>query len=153
MNSPETNSPEESVARDACRRALPRWAQLTILLVVFASGVVVGAMTTSKIIHARLDGYRQRAAVFPRDIVPRLQMQMQLSDSQTKQIYEILERRHPRMVASRRSGAQAMLNEFDAMEQEIAGVLDDRQKDRWRTIADFVRRNFLPPAPGESQER
>lgn len=127
------------------RRALPRWVQLGVLLVVFVSGGVVGAMFATKVIHSRMEYYREHADALPADIVPRLQMQLGLTDKQTEKVKAIIANRHPHMIDNRRQGAQAMLSEFQLMEDEIAAVLDPVQEDRWRTIAQSVRQRFLPP--------
>jgi hypothetical protein len=139
----------ETPKRTKWRRAIPRWAQIVILLVVFAAGGVVGGMIAAKVIYLRMDYYRRHTNVLPNDIVPRLKLRLGLTDEQTKQVREIIERRHPRMIENRKHGAQVMLNEFDAMEQEIADVLDERQKRMWHAMADSVHHRFLPPAPGE----
>ena len=91
---------------------------------------------------------RPTAHALPNAIVPRLQLRLGLSDEQTDQVREIVERRHPRMIESRTLGAQAMLDEFDAMQREISAVLDENQKRTWRATADSVRRRFLPPERG-----
>lgn len=129
------------------RRALPRWVQLGVLLVVFVSGGVVGAMIATKVIHSRMDYYREHADALPADIVPRLKMRLALTDEQTERVRAIIANRHPRMIENRRQGAQTMLNEFQMMENEIAGVLDPEQEQRWRSIAQSVRQRFLPPVP------
>jgi hypothetical protein len=129
------------------RRALPWWVQVGVLLVVFVSGGVVGAMIATKVIHSRMDYYREHAEALPADIVPRLQMRLALTDEQSEKVKAIIATRHPRMIDNRRQGAQAMLDEFQMMEDEIAGVLDPEQEERWRAIAQSVRQRFLPPLP------
>ena len=129
----------------APRRPLPRWVQVTVLLVVFASGAVVGAMIATKAIHSRMETYRQQAPIFSNDIVARLRVRLDLSDGQAERVRDIVERRHARMIELRREGSQSMHAEFNAMEQEVAAVLDDQQMQHWHRIADFVRQRFLPP--------
>lgn len=146
-----TTAPEpgEMVEASRHRRALPRWAQLGVLLVVFVSGGVVGAMIATKVIHLRMDYYREHAEALPADIVPRLQMRLALTDTQTEKVKAIIANRHPRMIDNRRQGAQAMLSEFQLMEDEIARVLDPVQEERWHAIAQSVRQRFLPPVPAD----
>ena len=133
----------------ALRRTLPWWAQTFILLVVFMAGCIVGAMLSAKVIHARMNYYRQHAYALSSDILPRLQLRLNLTEEQSGQIRTIIERRHPSMMENRKRSDQAIRNEFRAMEQDIAAVLDDQQKQRWYMIADSVRNRFLPPAPDE----
>jgi len=126
------------------RRALPWWTQLLILLTVFASGGIAGSMITARAIHSRMEQYRQHAPVFSQDIVMRLRMRLALSDEQANAVQEIITRRHAKLVEYRNAGSQRMHTEFDALIEEVAGVLDDSQENRWRSIADHVRRTFLP---------
>lgn len=130
------------------RRTLSWWVQIFVLLVVFIAGGAVGAMIATKVIHSRMEYYRHHAEALPQDILPRLQRRLALTDEQTEQVQEIIHRRHPIMIESRRQGAQTMLNEFRSMEDEIARVLDANQQTLWRDIAASVRERFLPPPPG-----
>lgn len=129
------------------RRALPRFVQLGLLLVVFMAGGVVGAMIATNVIHSRMMYYREHAEALPADIVPRLQRRLALTHEQTDHVKQIIATRHPRMLEDRRQGAEAMLHEFQLMEEEIAEVLNPEQEQRWHTIARSVRQRFLPTAP------
>jgi hypothetical protein len=40
-----------------------------------------------------------------------------------------------------------MLAEFQAMEDEVANVLDPKQRDSWRKIAESVRNRFIAISP------
>lgn len=133
--------------RKTVRSALPWWLQITVWLVVFTAGGVSGAMVASQLIYSRLQYYNEHAGELPNDILPGLQRRLGLSESQAERVRGVIERRHPRMLEHRHKGAQAMLDEFNAMEQEIADVLDEGQKTDWHATADSVRRRFLPPAP------
>lgn len=132
------------------RRALSWWGQIIVLLVVFIAGSVVGAMVAAKVIHSQMEYYRHHAEASPQDILPRLQRRLTLTDDQTEKVREIISRRHPVMIESRRREAQTMLNEFRSMEGEIGKVLDANQQTLWHDIATSVRNRFLPPAPGGS---
>ena len=127
------------------RRPLPRWTLGVVFVVVFAAGCIVGGMVATKVIHSKMEAYRRHAPIFAEDIVARLRMRLGLTDDQAEQVKEIFIRRHGRMIEYRGQGAQAMHTEFDAMEKEIAAVLDEQQKYKWQAIADSVRRRFLPP--------
>lgn len=144
-----TTKPTTSPQGGKQRRALPRWVELAILLVVFAAGGVVGAMIATNVIHSRMQYYREHAPVFADDVVARLQLRLRLGDKQTEQVREIVERRHPRMIEKRKQGAQAMRAEFEAMEEEIAAVLNPWQARQWHAMADHIRNTYLPSAPGK----
>lgn len=128
------------------RRALPWWLQITVLLVVFVAGGVAGSMITTRVIHSRMDQYRQQAPIFSEDIVMRLRFRLQLSDQQAQEVRTIIESRHSRMIDFRNEGSQKMHAEFDAMIEEVATVLEGHQVERWRGIANHVKQTYLPAA-------
>ena len=127
------------------RRAHPRWLQITVLLVVFCAGGAVGAMLGIKSVHSRMEYYRENADALPTVIASRLQFILELTDEQSEQIREIMKRRHPRIIKQREQGSEGMHAEFDAMELEIAEVLDEEQAEKWSLFANRVRMRFLPP--------
>ncbi|MCA9217779.1 MAG: hypothetical protein KDB27_32140 [Planctomycetales bacterium] len=129
----------------AWRRAHPRWLQVTVLLVVFTAGGLVGAMFGIKSVHLRMEYYRQNADALPNAIVPRLKFILELTDQQAEHIREIINDRHPRIIEYREQGSAAMHAEFDAMEREIAEILDEQQAEKWSMFAERVRLRFLPP--------
>lgn len=137
--------PRAATASLRSRRALPWWGHVGVLLLVFVSGGVVGAMIATQAIYSRLNYYREHAGALPADIVPRLQVRLDLTAKQMEKVRAIIAIRHPRMIENRRQGAQAMLDEFRMMEHEIAGVLDPEQREGWHAIAQSVRQRFLPP--------
>jgi hypothetical protein len=129
------------------RRALPRWVQISVLLLVFVAGGIAGAMVATKTLHARLEYYRQNEDALVNDIIPRLRARLALTEEQSSQFEEILGRRHPHLLNVRRKGANEMLAEFQAMEDEVANVLDPKQRDSWRKIAESVRNRFIAISP------
>lgn len=123
------------------------WAQLLVLLTMFGAGYVVGSMVTTKNIHSKMEAYRNDAPIFAEDIVSRLRFRLRLSEEQVSTVSEIVERRHQLLVESRKGSSQEMHREFDALEAEVAEVLDETQVERWHSVADMVRTRFLPPSP------
>ena len=140
-----SESPSIAKSSQKWRRAHPRWLQLAVLLLVFCAGCVVGAMLGVKSVHARIEYYRENTEALPDAIVPRLQHVLELTDGQSVQVREIITRRHSRIIRYRAEGSEGMHAEFDAMETEIADVLDERQAKKWSVFADRVRARFLPP--------
>lgn len=127
------------------RRALPWWTQIAVLLVVFVAGGVAGSMITVRVVHSRMEQYRQQAPIFSEDIVTRLRFRLALNDEQVADVRRIIESRHSKMIQYRNEGSHKMHTEFDAMVEEVAGVLDDLQAERWRGMANHVKRTYLPP--------
>lgn len=140
-----TNS--QTTLEPRIRRALPRWIQMGVLLLVFVAGGIVGAMVATKALHARLEYYRQNNDALVKDIIPRLRTRLALTEEQSSQFEEIIERRHPRILDVRRKGANEMLAEFQAMVDEVAEVLDPKQRESWRKIAESVRNRFIAVSP------
>lgn len=141
----KVDSSENSARLDRqWRRALPRWLQCLVLMLVFGAGGVAGSVVTTKWIHSRSEAYRQSAPIFAQDISTRLRMRLRLTDKQAGQVKAILERRHSQMIAYRNEGSQRVHNEFNAMVEEVETVLTDRQVERWESIAERVRTTYLP---------
>lgn len=118
-----------------------------VLLLVFVAGGIVGAMVATKTLHDRLEYYRRNDDALVKDIIPRIRGRLTLTEEQSSQFKEIIERRHPRMLDIRREGANEMLAEFQAMEDEVAEVLDPKQRESWREIAESVRNRFIAVSP------
>ena len=97
-----------------------------------------------------MDSYRSNAPIFAEDIVSRLRFRLNLSDEQSEAVRVIVEKRHVRLIEVRQTSSQAMHDEFNTMELEIANVLDEIQAIHWRVIASTVRSRFLPPNPGNN---
>ncbi len=147
MVTENTATSSKTIMEPRIRRALPRWIQMGVLLLVFVAGGIVGAMVATKTLHDRLEYYRQNDDALVKDMIPRLRNRLTLTEEQSSQFKEIIERRHPRMLDVRREGANEMLAEFQAMEDEVAEVLDPRQRESWRKIAESVRNRFIAVSP------
>lgn len=91
-----------------------------------------------------MDQYRQHAAIFAEDIVMRLRFRLALTDQQAGDVEKIVEGHHASMIEYRNEGSQKLHGEFNDMVDEVAAVLDDDQAVRWQSIADHVRRSYLP---------
>lgn len=135
------------------RQAQPWWIQLSVLLVVFAAGGAIGGMIAMKSVHSRMEFLRENPDALPTVVVPRLQHILSLNEEQSAQVRAIMTRRHPRIIEFSHQGIEGMHSEFDAMEEEIAAVLDDDQGSKWRVVAESVRSRFLPRATDEVLEK
>ena len=118
--------------------------QISVLLVVFVAGGLAGAMLAMKSVHSRMEYLRKNPDALPTVVVPRLQHILALSDQQSEQLREIIGRRHPRIIEFRNQGMVGMHAEFEAMEKEIAAILDEQQAAKWHAVADNVRSRFMP---------
>lgn len=135
---------QESKSATRWRRALPVWVQVVILLVVFASGIGVGAVGASRYMLGRMQHYRAHPEDLPGEITDTLTGRLGLSEDQSEQVLATIKHRHARIEEIRQTSAPGIHREFDLLEQEVANVLDERQKQRWLSTADWVRKSFLP---------
>ena len=129
------------------RRALPVWVQVGVLLVVFGSGIGVGAVAASRYVLSRMQHYRAHPEVVPGEITDTLTSRLSLTDEQSKEVLSVITKRHGRIENIRQASAPEIHSEFDRLEQEVAAVLNDKQKQRWLETADWVRKSFLPLNP------
>ncbi|TWT96523.1 hypothetical protein [Neorhodopirellula pilleata] len=142
-----TQSSSKSIPLQRWRRALPAWVQVCVLLLVFASGIGVGAVGASQYMLSRMQHYRENPEVFPEELSAKLQSRMNMSDDQTSKVRDIVTLRHGNITSLRDASAPGILQEFSLMEQEIADVLDPAQREQWHETADWVRKTFLPTDP------
>ena len=133
------------------RKALPIWVQVTVLLVVFASGAGVGALSASRFVISRMQHYRAHPEVLPSEITQTLSRRLRLTESQQSEVLSIISRRHAAIEKARQASAPEIHSEFDSMEQEVAALLDKRQQQKWLATAEWVRGSFLPLNPLDSK--
>ena len=133
------------------RKALPVWVQVITLLVVFAAGIGVGAVTASRYVLARMQHYRAHPEALPSQITGSLTSRLSLNDEQSEKVLAIITHRHGRIEAVRQASAPEIHSEFDLMEQEIANVLEEHQRLRWHETAQWVRESFLPLNPQKTE--
>jgi len=149
MSSPATvsvSSPKSS------RRALPVWVQVVVLLVVFASGIGVGALSATRYVLDRMQHYRTHPEVLPEEITQSLARRLRLTAEQQSEVLKIISHRHARIEEARQVSAPEIHSEFDLMEQEVAAVLEEQQKEQWLATAAWVRSSFLPLNPQASEQ-
>ncbi|HBE68028.1 MAG TPA: hypothetical protein DDW52_07745 [Planctomycetaceae bacterium] len=141
LNSSSTTKPRR------LRKALPVWVQGMVLLVVFASGIGVGAVGASRYVLTRMQHYRAHPEVLPAEITDTLTSRLGLTDDQSKAVLAVITKRHGRIEEVRQSSSPEIHEEFDLLEEEVAELLNDPQKQRWLATADWVRKSFLPLNP------
>lgn len=144
MSADDTSPPAES---KRWRKALPFWIQAIVLTVVFGGGVGVGAVGASRYMLSRMQHYRAHPEDLPAEIASTLDGRLGLTVTQSEEVLAVITHRHGRIEDMRQQSAPGIHSEFDAMENEVAAVLDEQQERQWREIADWVRRSFLPSNP------
>ena len=133
------------------RRALPVWVQAVVLLGVFVSGIGVGSVAASRYMLFRMQRYRAHPEVLPIEITDALTRRLKLTEEQSEEILNVITHRHGRIEEVRQSSSPEIHSEFDLLENEVAAVLNDKQKQRWLATAKWVRNTFLPVNPNAAQ--
>lgn len=151
VNSMTPDSEATHTSLKPMRRSLPVWVQIAVLLAVFCGGIGVGAAIASRYLLARMQHYRAHPESLPSEVTANLTSRLALSNEQSEKVLEIITRRHGRIESARQASAPNIHSEFDLMEQEVANVLNEHQRLRWHTTAQWVRKSFLPLNPGKSE--
>lgn len=133
------------------RKALPVWVQAVVLLLVFGSGIGVGAVAASRYVLSRMQHYRAHPEVLPAEITDTLTSRLNLTDEQSQTVLAIITKRHGKIEEVRQASAPEIHSEFDLMEQEVADVMNEQQRQRWLETAQWVRESFLPSNPGRTE--
>lgn len=140
MNKAPANPSEASRSTRRMRFGL----QLVVLIVVFVSGAISGAMLAAHKARIQIKTMMLHPEKAADHIVQELITQLSLNERQATQIAEIVKRRHTAMVEIRRESSPRFLEEFDEMESETLKILNDDQKEEFRRITEMVRGAFLP---------
>ncbi|MEL6894592.1 MAG: hypothetical protein AAFP90_00620, partial [Planctomycetota bacterium] len=70
-----------------------------------------------------------------------------LTDDQSQAVLAVITKRHGRIEEVRQDSSPEIHAEFDLLEEEVSALLNDKQKQRWLSTADWVRKSFLPLNP------
>ncbi|MEM7477845.1 MAG: hypothetical protein AAF483_22900 [Planctomycetota bacterium] len=135
------------------RRALPVGVQAIVLLIVFAGGIGVGAVGASRYILTRMQHYRANPDVLPAEITDTLTSRLGLTEDQSKAVLAVITNRHGRIEEVRQASSPEIHAEFDLLEDDVAALLNETQKQRWLSTAEWVRKSFLPINPDPDTKR
>jgi len=146
MSEPET--PEVQQEATAPRlRSRRRWLPYVLGVVIFVCGCIVGAGGTVLIVRQHLLHAVKHPEEAPPRITKALQRHLGLSDSQAQEVEQII-RKHQKRLQSIRAGAQPQVEEvLRDVKADVAEVLDDHQKEKWRAKLKRLRELWMPPAP------
>lgn len=124
-----------------------RWPRYVLLLCVFLCGGIVGAVGGGYGMRERMIAMIQNPEQVPDRILPRIRAELVLSEDQSRQVEEIVRRRHSAMEAHRAESYPRQLAEFKAMHDEVADLLSTEQREKWLSLCDTVERRYLPQRP------
>jgi hypothetical protein len=118
-------------------------------LVIFGSGMVVGAGMTLVMIRAAALHRIHHPEKTPAAMAARLRRPLRLDDQQVKQVEQIFIRRQRSLEDLRRRVQPEFEIELDQIRQQVGEVLDEKQRERWFRHFDRLRRTWVPAMPAE----
>jgi hypothetical protein len=143
----ETNQPISDSGfqpRCHCCRAVKA---LMLAAVIFLCGGAAG-WGLAHLFHRPLPMSMELAPEPPvNDLVDRLRDELLLSDDQVKQVRQIYQQRQDALNAIRQKMGPELKSEYDKLDQQMKGVLNSAQYQRWADRFQKVRSRMLPPPP------
>lgn len=124
-----------------------RWPRLLLLLLTFASGVVVGAVGGARVMRDQMLAVLQHPEGAPDRILSHLRSELVLNDDQARKVEEIVRRRHAAMESVRAESYPQQLLHFTAIRTEVAEILTDDQRARWTDLCKTLEERYLPATP------
>jgi len=142
--SPPVDAPSSLHPLPARRR---QWVVWILMLVVFVSGVGVGAGGALLIARNMVVRLIQHPEVALPEMAARLGTKLSLSPEQVRRVEQVLLARQKSIEAIRSEVRPRLLRELDRLEQEVADVLDPAQRQQWHDLCAHLRHTWIPPAP------
>lgn len=124
-----------------------RWLRLPMLLLIFLSGGVVGAVSGGFWMRDHMISMMRHPEQVPDRIMPRIRSELALNDDQARKVEVIVRRRHAAMESLRAETYPKQLAEFKAMHTEVAEILTPEQLSKWSALCDSVEQRYLPVRP------
>jgi hypothetical protein len=128
---------------------LPRRRWLTALLgmLIFVAGAACGAGFTVVVVANRVQHAIQHPEEAPPRIAARLKWRLGLDDDQQAKVEAIVAKHQVELLAIRREFQPKVVDQLEQVRDEISGVLNDSQRERWTKLFDEVRERWLPAMP------
>ena len=124
-----------------------RWRHVIAAVLIFLGGGVCGAVVAGVAITHAIRHVVEHPEAAARHVTSRLASFLDLNTAQTEQVRAIIAKRHAALGDIRRDIQPRLEIELTILEQEIAEVLDERQKVKWHDHAAKFRAQWLPPLP------
>jgi hypothetical protein len=127
-----------------------RWVTVLLSLVLLGSGFALGSGVTLLVGYKVIQHRLRHPEELPDRAVARLRKPLNLSNEQAREIKTILRKHLAELQQMRRRWQPEIEAQLDSIEQDVAGVLNPEQAEKWRAIARERRQTWLPllpPAP------
>ena len=117
------------------------------LTLIFVSGIVVGGVGGSLVTQHRMLAMLRSPAQVPDRIMPQIRSRLRLDAKQAAQVEEIVRQRYANIESLRAEVYPEQREEFSAMHDDVAPLLDEQQKVAWNALCQTVEERYLPRKP------
>jgi hypothetical protein len=135
---------EDDAPKPTTRARDGRSLRLLLPALIFLCGCLVGVGVTVTFIEYRMFSMMSRPVPDPQHVVAKLKSDLSLDSDQTRKVEAIVQAHDPEI---RRFFREADLNR-KRFEAEIAAVLNEGQKEKWRQRCEQMQKWAPPPPPG-----
>lgn len=117
------------------------------LALVFACGAIVGGVGGNILTRHRMLTILRNPGQSPDRIMPLIRSKLALSNEQAEQIKEIIRQRYANMELLRAEIYPRQREEFTAMRDDVAPLLNEQQQAAWAALCNMVEQRYLPREP------
>jgi len=121
-----------------------RWPVVLISVLIFFSGLVVGAGGATFLIVRHARERMQNQERVPARVAGYLHNKLELTDDQARQVEEIVRERQAAMQAIRREVMPRFEAELDQARENIEEILTPEQGEKWEEVYGNMRRRWMP---------
>ena len=123
------------------------WRMLLLGLIILMCGIIIGSAATIAAERRALLRVAQHPGELSVRAADRLARRLDLTEQQRGRVEAILTERLQRLAQLRQRVRPDVDRELNALEEEVAAVLDERQQQRWRRDFTRLRELIQPPMP------
>lgn len=126
--------------------ARPRWRTVAVAALLFVAGMVTGAALLVGVVRQRLVEIRDEPDAAIERVESSIARRYDLGPEERAAVRSALRRRLDAIAGARRAVLRERITpELEALSDEIEGVLEPHQRERFRDRWGTLRRRWLPP--------
>lgn len=145
MSEPIASSLDPAIERRIRRRRMVRLLALTVIIFICGGAAGWGVGVLLRRPPPMSMGFGPEP---PLDrMVRQLRDELLLSDDQARQVHQIYQQREDALHAIRQKMEPELKSEYDKLDEQMKGVLNSAQYQRWSERFQSVRSRMLPPPP------
>ena len=134
MNAAAANAPALEANHLPPPARCRRWLVWLLMVVVVVSGLAIGGAGALLVARNVVIGLIQHPERTMPELAQLLGRRLRLTPDQVRRVEEILVAREKRIEALRREVQPRIGGELDKIEEEVSGVLDPQQRERWQKL-------------------